>query len=186
MLLSLPTRYGGLNIPFFHETVNSEDKNSRIITKQLTNVIINQDQIHTANSSEVLKLKIKIKAEKMEQYKNILLTLGESFTRDQKRMNEINRKKGVSNWLLVFPILENGFDLTKQQFWDSIRLQYGCSIANLATACDCGSTFTVQHSVSCKKGGFINIRHNEVRDLTAKIFYQKYVMMYRSNIHCYR
>ena len=65
------------------------------------------------NSSEVSKLKSKIKAEKEERHKNILKTLEKSFTKDQKRLNEINQEKGVSNWLLVFPMVENGFDLTK-------------------------------------------------------------------------
>ena len=50
-----------------------------------------------------------------------------------------------------------------------MRLRYGRSIANLPTTCACGSTFTIKHSMSCKKGGFINIRHNDVRDLTAKL-----------------
>ena len=158
-----------MNIPFFHETANFEYKDSRIITKQLTNLIINQDPIYTVNSSEVSKLKSKIKAEKEERYKNILLTLEESFTRNQKRLNETNREKRVSNWLLVLPMVENGFDLTKQQFWDSITLRYGWSIANLRTTCACGSIYTIEHSMSCKKGGFINIRCNDVRDLTAKL-----------------
>ena len=30
------------------------------------------------------------------------------------------------------------------------------------------SKFDVQHSMSCKKGGIVTIRHNELRDLTAK------------------
>ena len=109
-----------MNIPFFHETANFEYKNSRIITRQLTKLIINQDQIYTVNSSEVSKIKSKIKAEKEERYKNISQTLEESFTKDQKRPNEINQEKGVSNWLLMLPMVENGFDITKQQFWDSI------------------------------------------------------------------
>ena len=158
-----------MNIPFFHETATFEYKNPRIITKQLTNLIINQDRIYTVNSSEVPKPKSKIKEEKEEQYKNILLTLEESFTRDQKRLNELNRDKGVLNWLLVLPVAENGFDLTKQQFWDSIRLRYGWSIANLPTPCACGSIYTIQHSMSCKKRGFINILQKDVRDLTAKL-----------------
>ena len=62
-------------------------------------------------------------------------------------------------------MVESRFDLTKQQFWDSIRLQYGWSI----TTCACGLTFTIHRSMSYKKGGFINIRHNDVRDLTAKL-----------------
>ena len=69
----------------------------------------------------------------------------------------------------MLPIVENGFELTKQQFWDSIRLRYGWSIANLPTPCACGSTYTIQHSMSCKKRGFINILQKDVRDLTAKL-----------------
>ena len=64
---------------------------------------------------------------------------------------------------------ENGFDLTKQQFWDSIRLRYGWSVANLPTTCACRSTYTIQHSMSSKKRGFINILQKDVRDLTAKL-----------------
>ena len=90
-----------------------------------------------------IQLKSKIKTEKEERYKNILLTLEESFAKDQRRLNEINREKGVSNWLLVLPIVGNGFDLTKQHFWDSKRLRYGWSIANLPTTCACGSTYTI-------------------------------------------
>ena len=33
----------------------------------------------------------------------------------------------------------------------------------------CGSKFDIQHSLTCKKGGFVTIRHNDLRDLTAKI-----------------
>ena len=35
--------------------------------------------------------------------------------------------------------------------------------------CACGAKFDLQHCMSCKKGGFINIRHNDIRDLTAKM-----------------
>ena len=39
--------------------------------------------------------------------------------------------------------------------------------SNLPTSCPCGSKFDIQHSMRCKKGGFIYIRHNDLRDLTA-------------------
>ena len=70
---------------------------------------------------------------------------------------------------MVLPLVENGFDLKKQQFWGSIRLRYGWPIANLPTTCACGSTFTIQHKMSLKKGGLIKICHSNVRDLTAKL-----------------
>ena len=35
--------------------------------------------------------------------------------------------------------------------------------------CPCGEKFNVQHALFCKKGGFITLRHNEVRDITATL-----------------
>ena len=78
-----------MNIPFFHETAKLEYENSEIITKQLSNLITNQNPIYTVNSSEVSKLKSKRKPEKEERCKNILQNLEESFTKDQKRLNRI-------------------------------------------------------------------------------------------------
>ena len=40
---------------------------------------------------------------------------------------------------------------------------------NLPTSCPCGSKFDIQHSMSCRKDGFLQIRHNDLRDLEANI-----------------
>ena len=69
----------------------------------------------------------------------------------------------------MLPITEYDFELSKKQFWDSICLRYGWEISKLPTTCPCGSKIDIQHSLSCKNGGFVAIRHNELRDLTAKI-----------------
>ena len=39
--------------------------------------------------------------------------------------------------------------------------------------------------MSCKKGGFVTIRHNELRDLTAK-YYRKYVSILKLSRHLFR
>ena len=36
-------------------------------------------------------------------------------------------------------------------------------------SCPCGSSFSVEHALSCPKGGFPIIQHNEFRDLTANL-----------------
>ena len=36
---------------------------------------------------------------------------------------------------------------------------------NLPTQCPCGATFNVTHALNCHKGGFVNIRHDSIRDL---------------------
>ena len=50
-----------------------------------------------------------------------------------------------------------------------MALRYGWSPSNLPSKCDCGNNFTVEHALSCAKGGFPSIRHNEIRDLTANL-----------------
>ena len=69
----------------------------------------------------------------------------------------------------MLSIAEYGFELSKQHFWDSISVRYGWEISKLPAMCPCGSKFDIQHSMSCKQGGFVTIRHNDLRDLTAKL-----------------
>ena len=39
---------------------------------------------------------------------------------------------------------------------------------DIPPTCACGEAFTVEHSMICKLGGFINQRHKELRDLEAE------------------
>ena len=50
-----------------------------------------------------------------------------------------------------------------------IRIRYGWDIKNIPKTCSCGAKLNYQHCMSCKKGGFVTMRHNDVRDLTANI-----------------
>ena len=39
-------------------------------------------------------------------------------------------------------------------------------VLGLPEQCACGEAFTKDHAMICKKGGFISLRHNELRDIT--------------------
>ena len=52
----------------------------------------------------------------------------------EKRLVDISTLTGVSNWLTVLPIIEFGLELSKQPFWDSIKLQYGWENVHLVLA----------------------------------------------------
>lgn len=58
---------------------------------------------------------------------------------------------------------------TKGAFRDALALRYGWQPINLPSNCVCGSSLTVEHALSCAKGGFPTLRHNEVRDFTAQL-----------------
>ena len=66
-------------------------------------------------------------------------------------------------------IKDQNLDLNKQEFRDALLLRYNEPLQNLPTHCPCGEKFNEVHAMNCKKGGFVNIRHNEVRDFTAEL-----------------
>ncbi len=51
----------------------------------------------------------------------------------------------------------------------TFSLRYGWRPPNLPSHCVCGKFFTVEHALSCPRGGFPSIRHNEIRDMTATL-----------------
>ena len=78
-------------------------------------------------------------------------------------------EKGASSWLTTFPLEEYGFALHKSALQDALALRYGWLPHHTPAHCACGSSFLVDHALSCPKGGLPSIRHNEIRDLTAKL-----------------
>ena len=73
----------------------------------------------------IKKLKTEIKKSIEEKYKNVIERLTAEMNDKEKRLVDISTLTGVSNWLAVLPVIEFGLKLSKQSFWDSIRLQYG-------------------------------------------------------------
>ena len=63
--------------------------------------------------------------------------------------------------------MEFGLSLHKGGFRDALCLRYGWQPSGIPTSCCCGSPFSVDHALSCPRGGFPTIRHNEVRDTFA-------------------
>ena len=78
-------------------------------------------------------------------------------------------ERGASTWLTVIPLAKYGFGLNKQAFRDAICLRYGWTPERLPSHCPCGEVFTVAHTFSCPKGALPSIRHNQVRDITARL-----------------
>ena len=70
-------------------------------------------------------------------------------------------------WLTVLPIETHGFVLSKSEFGDIFCLQYGWRPPYLPDTCTCYHIFTINHAMSCSKGGFSTIRLNELRDVLA-------------------
>ena len=128
-----------------------------------------QNTQYSIDQVGITNIKSTIKTQREVRYKEILEDLRSKMSLKQKKLNDITQEQGPSNWLTTYPLIEYGFDPNKQHFWDSIRIRYGWDIKNMPITCSCGAKLNYQHCMSCKKGDFITMRHNDVRYLTANI-----------------
>ena len=52
---------------------------------------------------------------------------------------------------------------------DAVCLRYGWNIPETPAYCGCGDHNSFDHIFVCKKGGYVSMRHNAIRDVEANI-----------------
>ena len=72
----------------------------------------------------------------------------------------------------TLPLKDEGYCLNKQEFWDLVKLRYGWPLSRLPTQCICRAQYDMQHSLSCKRIGFITFKRNHIRNLNAELLSQ--------------
>ena len=162
-LLSLPVKAGGLGIEIVSQDSEEEYGRSKSITAPLAAIIALQED-YMPNPEEVNAIKSNINKEKQSHLKEKIASVDSTLTPDTKRKIEQTRDPGASNWLSALPLAKHGFNLNKSEFRDALALRYNQHISNLPTYCTCGERFGVTHAMNCKKGGFVNARHDNIRD----------------------
>ncbi len=166
-MLALPVRFGGLGLTNPVECCEPEYQASKHITQELSSLIFQQNQdlslFNTDNQISLIK--------EMKRQKELLLreksqTIIASINNvDTQRCIKLNQEKGSGSWLTVLPLADCGYTLNKQEFRDALCLRCGWSIANMPHFCGCGQKNSVDHTLICKKGGYVAMRHNDLRDL---------------------
>ena len=156
-LLSLPVKLRGMGIVFFADTDKTEYQNSRNITESLAKLHLEQTTKYKIIRDQLEKLKYNIKKEKLQLNTERLQSLIIDLPTKNIRLNKINQVKGASTWILTLPLKEERCSSLKHEFLD---LRYGWPLSRLPDMCSCKSKYDLQHSLSCKKGGFMILRHN--------------------------
>ena len=168
-LTSLPPKLDGMGIPIFSDIADREYEFSQMLSNDLTSKIINQERQHQPNdNSMVIKSKIKLKLKLQHDQKNFKM-IRQEITEPQQRLNSMNQEQGASSRLITLPIKGEGYDLIKQLFWDLVRMRYNWALSRLLSVCECGMKFDLTHALPCKKEGFVSLRHNHIRNITASL-----------------
>ena len=150
-LIALSCKLGGMGIINPTKIANEEYVNLRELTKKLTNLIIQQEHSYTVSEDEIKKIRSKIQKKRMKKQQRTLSSLRGKMPYMEIRLNDIAREQGSSSWLTVLLIKRLGFDLSKSDFWDAVRLRYGLPLKRLPNNCGCSKPYNVQHAISCKK-----------------------------------
>ena len=138
------------------------------VTNPLTRLIAEKVQLYTYDAcEEQMNAKTDIHSQRPSQQLVSASTLKPTLPSPLQRSMSLAQEKGASSWLTALPVMEFSFTLHKSAFRDALCLRYGWLPDRAPTNCDCGTNFSVEHALSCPKGGFPSIRHNEIRDLTA-------------------
>ena len=170
-LLSLPVRMGGLGIPIFSETCSREFAASTRITEQLTESIVNQRVQLELDVNRQKQTESEIIKERSEHQQALLENLRTRMSKEQLRANDIAQMKGASAWLNALPLKDEGYSLTKREFYDAVSLRYRWPLKRIPNNCSCSKkpAFEPDHAMNCLTGGFIHRRHDGVRDIVAQM-----------------
>ena len=84
------------------------------------------------------------------------------------------REKGASSWFSSLPLKKYGYAINKQEISNGICVRCSWSIQNRPIFCACGTRNNVDHILTCKKGGYVSMRHNALRDTETKLLMKVY------------
>ena len=168
-IIALPARYGGMGILKPEEWSDFEFEASKKVTEKLKALIIRQDFDTNINATEIVVVKREVKNEKEILWKTKYETICAELNTSTKRALDNAQQKGASSWLTSLPIAWLGFVLNKQEFRDSISLRYNWHIDNVPNYCGCGSANNIDHCLTCRHGGYVVMRHNQIRDTIADV-----------------
>ena len=167
-IVSMSLKEGGLGVKFVGAMSDSCYETSLKVTEPLSEQIRLQSS-ELPNGTQVAEAKhdmiTKVKAAEKQRSDEIK----ENQTPRLKRMLEQLSEPGASSWLGVLPLESYGCRLNKSEFQDALAIRYCSSIKNLPSKCPCGATYNLTHALDCHRGGFVNARHDNIRNLECKL-----------------
>ena len=167
-LFAPPARLGGMGIRNSVLQAPSEFSASVCICSPIVSKLVVGDFDYDCECTQI-DARADIRRDQQMRAKAQYDELIRKFPPPKQRTLKLASEKGSSIWLTSLPLDEFGFSLHKRAFSDAIALRYGWTLPNTPTQCDCGVSFSVDHSLSCPKGGFLTIRHNQLRNMTASL-----------------
>ena len=153
-LFALPARLSGLGLSIPSRSATLELHSSLLVTSILCDHILSQDYEYGREIiTKQLEAKTLVRQEKNAKTSTDAEEVCELLPASLWRAIDLAKEKGSSTWLTALPLVEHGFALHKGAFHDALALRYGWTPYEMPSMCTCGSKFSVEHVLSCAKGG---------------------------------
>ena len=167
-LLALPARFGGLGInnPTSQQAAYSH---SCELSGPLINLIMQQSADFGGARNQQKQIKSSLKETQRANQSSEAADHKSRLPLNLQRAVDLASEKGASSWVTALPLSSHGLVLHKGMFRDALCLRYNWPPSYMPIICVCGSDFSIEHALTCKTGGFIIMRHNEIRDLLANL-----------------
>ena len=154
--LTLPN--GGLGLVYLQKFSKQQNQASRAITQPLVQCLRNRCK---DLSYEVWKSQERLVSEHSKlrslEMSSRAKTVRETLPCDCQRLMDVASERGASVWLSALPIKEHGYDLHKGSFQNVLCIRYGWQPLLFPSIYICGTTFALDHSLSCPYGGFTTL-----------------------------
>jgi len=160
--LALPVRQAGIGIPSPCETADSCYAASVNCTKLLAQSLRDGADLDVAayRAGTRAGRSAATKARSASAEVELASLIADATPAAQR---QANRAKSTGAWITAMPDTLNGTVLSSEEFRDSLRLRYGLLPNAMPAKCDgCSKNFSVEHGMSCKAGGLVLLRHNDV------------------------
>ncbi len=163
-LACLPVKHAGLALPNPLKAAETNWKASTLICGHLVAALRGRTEFRSVDHAATMQSgKAELKKRNLATYEENLATIIKPMTAEKSRT--ICRGKETGAWLSVLPSTANGTELSAQEFQDASSMRHAETPHNFPAKCDgCDAHFSLQHALSCKKGGLVIFRHNEIRD----------------------
>ena len=145
----------------------SYDLSTRINKPLIKQILLQSDSLPKIDEVKDVKTAavLAFKTQENEKHDSIKLAQEPRMQRNIEQLSE----PGASSWLGALPLQAQGFNLTKGEFQDALAIRYNRPVKNMPSKCPCDKDFTVTHALNCKSGGFIGVRHDQIKNFECSL-----------------
>jgi hypothetical protein len=161
---ALPTRHGGLGIPNPVLLADQEWEASHALTGSLQKAMLERAEHFRVDPRAIQTNRAARLRVRDEELRKTADEMAKDLSGRAARGFEEARLRGGSSWLSFAPLDDLGLSLDRVTFRDAVALRMGVELPDgMPTTCpSCGEQADLDHFLSCKKGGWVVRRHNEV------------------------